>query len=87
MVGGAGCSGGVVVGGDGEVGIEVRVDHVSAGAGEVLGDDDVVEDLGGAVLNVGPALVGGEKKGEVGEARGYESGDAGLDDLVGRKVL
>ena len=60
VVGGAGCGGGVVEGGDGEVGIEVRVDHAGAGGREFRRDDDVVEDLGVAVFNVGPALVGGE---------------------------
>ena len=83
MVGGAGCGGGVVVGGDGEVGIEVRVGHGGAGSDELRGDDDMVEDLGVAVFEVGPALIGRKKQREVGEGRSDESGDSGLNDLGG----
>ena len=68
VVGGAGGGGGVVVGGGGEVGVEVRVGHVRTGGGELRCDDDMVEDLGVAVFNVGPALIGGQREGEVDRA-------------------
>ena len=85
MIGDAGRSGCIVVGDYGEVGIEMRVGEVRTGVGEVLSDDDVVEDLRAAELVVRPPLVGRERKSEIGERRGDETGDSGLYDLVGGK--
>ena len=87
VVGGACGSGCVVVVDEGEVGVEVCVDHVRAGSGEVLGDDEVVEDLRAAVFVVRRALIGRKQEREIGEAGSYEAGDTGLNDLSAGRTL
>ena len=83
MIGGAGRGSGIVVRRDGEIRVQVGVGQLSV-VGELGRDDDMVEDLGVPIFNVGPALVGRERKRQIGERRSDQSADAGLNNLRGR---